>query len=236
MSLCINDDLIWISIPKCASFSVESALINSKLQIKFLKRYKEFIKKRKNTDLSKHAHYSLKELYNEFGILETFCITRDDTERFISGLNHTLWMYEKTFGYTPIIRHNELNNNFIFNNIDEEFINNLNSDIKEDNIKCVQKLLKNKLTDNDDIERLAALIWILKPQNFWKDNRKCNYEFSIHNLNELENFIFNRYNIKIKIPILNRMEKNSFIVYTDELKNYCENILNKNFQIKKTLI
>lgn len=236
MSLCINNNLIWVSIPKCASFSVESALINSELKIRLLEKYKKFIEKRKYTELSKHAHYPLKELYNEFGILETFCITRDVTERFISGLKHTLWMYEKTFGYEPVIFHNKLNNNFIYDNIDEEFINNINSDIKEDNIKCAEKLIKNKLTDASDIERIASLIWILKPQNFWKDNKKCNYEFSINNLNELENFIYSKYNVKIKIPILNRMDKNNYIVYDEKLKNYCETILNKNFQLKKTLI
>ena len=42
MSLLINNELIWVSIPKNASFSIEHALKNSKLEIKESKFYNEY--------------------------------------------------------------------------------------------------------------------------------------------------------------------------------------------------
>ena len=36
MSLLINNDLIWISVPKCASVSIETALIDSEIDIRLL--------------------------------------------------------------------------------------------------------------------------------------------------------------------------------------------------------
>ena len=43
MSLLINNDLIWVSIPKCASISIETALLNSNLNITKFSEYEEKI-------------------------------------------------------------------------------------------------------------------------------------------------------------------------------------------------
>ena len=66
MSLLINNDLIWISVPKCASISIEHALINADLDIKLLSEYRYSHR----TDLV-HGHYRKSQLFDEFGIKET---------------------------------------------------------------------------------------------------------------------------------------------------------------------
>ena len=38
MSLCINNDLIWVSVPRCASVSIEKTLASSELEINFYKK------------------------------------------------------------------------------------------------------------------------------------------------------------------------------------------------------
>ena len=48
MSYLINDNLIWIMTPKCASFSIERALLRSNLK---LKKYNEFLEENKKATL-----------------------------------------------------------------------------------------------------------------------------------------------------------------------------------------
>ena len=66
MSLCINNDLIWIAIPKNASVSIEHALLNSNLNIQTYHNYKD------NSDI--HGHLVLNDLYSYFGVKEKVCL------------------------------------------------------------------------------------------------------------------------------------------------------------------
>ena len=66
MSHLINNELIWISNPKCASFSIETALRNSKLKLEMYD----------SNDMSKHYHTPLNECLSIWGNKETICIIR----------------------------------------------------------------------------------------------------------------------------------------------------------------
>ena len=63
MSMLIKNDLIWVAIPKCASMSIEDALLNSKLDIK---RHSYAIKSE-----PLHTHISVRKLKEEFGEITT---------------------------------------------------------------------------------------------------------------------------------------------------------------------
>ena len=82
MSLLINDNLIWVATPKCASISIENALYSSNLNIKPSK----WIEINNN----RHLHIPIDILKKEFGNKESICITRDWFEKWLSALNH-LW-------------------------------------------------------------------------------------------------------------------------------------------------
>jgi hypothetical protein len=49
MSLCINHDLIWVSVPRCASKSIELSLLKSDLKIN---HYVHGL----TSEVEKHAH------------------------------------------------------------------------------------------------------------------------------------------------------------------------------------
>ena len=59
MSILIKNDIIWVSIPKCASMSIEDALLNSKLDIE---RHSYAIKSE-----PLHTHIGIRKLKEEFG-------------------------------------------------------------------------------------------------------------------------------------------------------------------------
>ena len=70
MSYLINDELIWILTPKCASYSIENALKNSNLKIENFNPPSTIFKE-------KHNHYNLQKSFTRFGkketITEYFC-------------------------------------------------------------------------------------------------------------------------------------------------------------------
>lgn len=240
MSLCINNDLIWVSVPKCASFSIEKALINSNLKIKLYSKYENFLEKRKNWPSKfKHSHYRIDDMYNEFGILETFCVTRNSTERFVSAIRHLFWTYENEYKLNTKIKTKDLNNKFITDNINSEFITNLNSNEFENNIKCFDIFIYDnikKILNNEKLLLLCKTLWLMKPQNYWTNNNQITYKFDIKELNMIKNFIFDRYNVKIKIPHINKSQKKDFIIINNELKSHIEPLLSRDFTTKKVLI
>ena len=77
MSHLINNELIWISNPKCASFSIETALRNSKLKLEMYDPSK----------MSVHYHTPLNECLLTWGNKESICVIRDWVSKWLSALN-----------------------------------------------------------------------------------------------------------------------------------------------------
>lgn len=224
--MCINDDLIWVSMPRCASSSIESALRNSNLNVKLYSHYLELKNKSKLKE-EKHAHYRLNELYNEFGIKETFCVYREPVERFISALYIVLLSLSEN--HNTIIKLDNLDNNFIYKNLDEEFFNRLFSVDLEQIFLCYQSLITDKIKYEDIPENILRSFWILLPQNFWKMNKKCTYEFNIKELDKMEEFLNERYKVEIEIPRINETPvkiKNKIILDKD-LNEYLSKFIRK---------
>ena len=117
MSLCIDNELIWVSIPRCASVSIEKSLSNSQLNIRYYKKSMFF-------DKDIHLHIQLKTLYDYFGLKESVCIKRDFVDRWLSGLEHWWWTMSIT-GLEPIIPFNEIDNNFIYTHFTDEMIDKM---------------------------------------------------------------------------------------------------------------
>lgn len=229
MGFLINNDLIWISIPKCASTSIHDALESSTLDIKKHSDYSKWPQK--------HLHIPLNSLNREFGIKETICIKRDWFDRWLSGLE-TLWLAIEQRKQIPIIKWEELDNDFLYKTFNTEFINNLHS---IENIElCNFSIIKNyKLKTNDLISGLASMLF---SQNFYKKNQNCTYEFDITELNKFKEFINNRYNVDIKLPHINpkdilregidskKTKSKNKIIINKELKDWVWNSFEKPYQ------
>lgn len=239
MSMCINDDLIWVSIPRCASISIEAAFTNSNLNKKYYKKSMFF-------DKGIHLHLQLKTLHSYFGLKESVCIKRNFVDRWLSGLEHFWWSMEFE-NLTPIIPFDEIDNDFLYNNFTNEYIDNLhiydplfigddgNIDFEYNNLKTE---LNHKFAKEKSKRIKSFLPLLLLSTKFWTNNKTCTYEFEFNNLNLFEEFISDRYDIEFKIPHLNSREKvKSKIIKNDKLENWIWENFEKRFQkLNKTII
>lgn len=228
MGLLINNELIWISIPKCASSSIENALLNSNLKIEKHWRH--------HTSPNKHFHIKLDELYEYFGKKETICIIRDPLERWISSLK-TIWLSIVFKGYTPIIKWEDIDNDFLYKTFNKTFINNLHFQFTIE--KCNFIIIKDY-----NVTRPAGNFFLMTSQQFWKNNEKCTYEFSINELYKVEEFLYKKYKENVKIPNIdpnyefknNDTHKKNKIIIDDELRNWYWESFEKRFEKNNKLI
>lgn len=234
MSLLINNQLIWVSIPKCASYSIETSLLKSNLYIKkwgavVSPKYSEIRKKDKL--FSYHIHVPINELYDEFGKKETVCITRDWFSKWLSALNFIWDNFEQKIKNIDLIcSWEELDNKIIYQIMDNEFFNNLSSILVYGNVspndnnlfKCASHFFKNK-KDMELIENKEYLGYTstLISEKFWKSNNKCTYEFDISELDKFVELIQKKFDEKIQIEKTNPSSKRpNKLILNDELKNF----------------
>jgi hypothetical protein len=227
MSLLINNDLIWVSVPKCASISIERALLNSDLDIKMYSEYKYNLEK-----LNKHLHFTKSVLFNEFGTHPTVCITRDWFDKWLSALEF-IWTRILKANLTPIIDWNEIDNQFIYKTFDINFSKKLHYTDQYD------ELFRKLIIDSDIINNpiTSAVVVALLSQNYWKGNQPCTYEFDIKELHKFEEFIQKRYGVSFNLEHLNSTPKiKNKIEINDELKNHLWNVFEKPFEKRNSLI
>jgi hypothetical protein len=221
MSLLIENDLIWVSMPKCASFSIEHALTSSNLNYRVHNLYTDFGKW--------HGHIDLKSLYDEFGYRDTICVKRDWFERWLSSLEYFFYGM-KELGNEPIIEWENIDNDFIYKSFDKDYINYKESDVENLSLKFLKKPFNQAKHNN-------GLFKLFFSQNYWKLNKPCTYEFNINELYKLEEFIYNRYNKVIKIEKHNHIPKSkNNIVIDDKLKQFVWNIFEEPFKKNAKLL
>jgi hypothetical protein len=228
MSYLINNELIWISNPKCASYSIETALINSKLEIQ---KYNQD----KNVN---HIHIPLNECMHKFGKKESICVTRDWFSKWMSSLNF-IWDYiEFNTELTPICKWEDVNNEFIYNLFDIEFLNKLHLVNNEDNMKCFLKLIKydEEFLPNVPIDVSNIMVTLIS-EKFYKSNQKCTYEFDIKEIDKFINFIEKKFGEKLIIENTNISTKRpNKIIINDELKQFIWESFEKRFEKNNKLI
>lgn len=241
MSICVNNDLIWVSTPKCASTSIEAAFLNSNLNINHYK-YGQ------NNRYPRHVHINLSDLYQKFGKKDTVVIKRDYFDRWISALQHIWYTYELNNCET-IIKWEDINNDFIYETFTPEFIdqvhtlapsdlNSLNCDetnqVKEALKLNIHKLIKS-IPESFDIQMDPCIL--LFSQSYWVNNGKCTYEFNINEIEKFENFISNRYNVEFKVNKLNKSKpKENQIIKDEKLKKWVFENFEKRFEKRNSII
>lgn len=236
MGLLINNELIWISVPRCASNSIEKALLNSNLNIQRLKidaNYEDV-----------HMHFRKSILFEHFGIHKTICIKRDWFSKWMSSVQHLFeWLYFTKI-YTPIIKWEDVDNEFIYKTFNTDFLNALHSrDVNSWDMIMLSLIKETKLIDKvyDNNETLLpngdGIIGVLNSQNFYKENTKTDYEFDISEIDKFSDFIFNKFGERLNIEKLNSSSKvNSKIIVDDELKQWVWDKFEKPFEKRNQLI
>lgn len=233
MGLLINNDLIWISIPKCASTSIETTLLNCNLTIeKHWRHYKS---------PNDHLHIKVNELYEYFGKKETFCITRDPIERWISSLK-TIWLSITFRGYEPVINWEDIDNDFLYKTFDRTFVDNLHH--YETTEKCNFVIVKDYKGAPKNAPNFILISNLMTSQQFWKNNEKCTYEFNINELYKAEEFFYEKYKENINIPKIDpnykfrndNINKKNKIIINDELKQWYWELFEKRFEKNNKII
>lgn len=237
MSILINNDLIWLSIPRCASVSIENALFQSDLTIKHVTDVLGNRELNLNDDGKLlHLHYPLDTLFDVFGEKETICIKRDWFERWLSGFNY-IWTLIKRHNLTPVIELSEVDNSFIYDMFNNEFMNDFHSSNNDGLIKCYSRFVKEDLSLQHINPIKFTGLTVLNSQNYWKNSQKCTYEFDISELGIFENFIKSKFNCNLNLTKDNSNETViNKIIINDKLKNKIWSLFESPFEKKIRLI
>ena len=229
MGYLINDNLIWIGSPKCASTSIEIALLNSNLKVR---RFNEHFKK------DRHIHATLNDCLDYFGKKETVFINRGWFEKWLSSLNFIWDIIESHTEFTPICKWGNLNNEIIYNIFNDEFVNKLYADNEDNLLDCFLKLLKSDTIHNIDVhESIYGIVGTLIPNSYWKSNQKCTYEFDIKELDKFVKFIEDRFGEKLIIKNKNVSTKRlNNIIINNELKSFVWEKFESRFEKRNQLI
>lgn len=222
MSILINNDLIWVSVPRCASLSIETTLLStSNLIVEYCGDYESITKKNKEDKYLKHYHYDILELYNYFGFKESVCIKRDWFDRWLSALENVFESISQD-NFHPIVEWKDVDNKFIYDVFNMNFSNDLytiNNDEKM--LNCYSKFIKEDYKTAYKNSVAFPNVGILRSQNYFKNNTPCTYEFDIFEISKFENFIENKYNVEFKLPALNCSKKiKNNIIIDNNLKNW----------------
>ena len=139
----IENELIFLSVPKNASMSVHHALENSTIKFgptfnydvlfeAMLKNDKNYLNKfvniyvNKNYKIKIHPHFTIAEVYSQLNKkLPVIFIKREYCERFLSALNY-IFNFRIPFGYPEFkdILHN-IDNDWIYKNVNNDVIANI---------------------------------------------------------------------------------------------------------------
>jgi len=231
MSLCINDDLIWVSIPRCGSFSIEESLImHPQLDVK------HFELKCPNTLPLRHIHVRLDALYKIFGNRDTVCIKRDWFDCWLSALGH-IWFMLEINGFTPKVKFKDVDNEYIYNTFNIEFYHKLITNDMAVMTHLISELITEDISEIPPTINQTLTLAILQSQNYWKFNEPCTYEFDFNEFNKFEKFIENRYGVSFKLNHINKRPKQeNKIIINDDFKSYIWDLFEKPFDKEKNVL
>lgn len=236
MSICINDDLIWVAVPRCASMSMENAIMTTpNLKYTHILDVDETMHDMK----FRHVHVSLGKLRDFFGDKETIRIVRPWMDHWMSGFRY-IWQSIHIHGLTPIIEYPDVDNEFVYSMFTREFVDDLLI-IGDDNYNVLSRLYSRFVKEDvNSVQKMTVAstgIRTLCPQNYWVLNERCTYEFDINDLEGLERFMSDRYDVDFKLKIINTSDKErSKIVIDDKFKNFIIENFEKPFIRTKNLI
>ena len=115
MSICINNNLIWVSIPRTASTSIEAALISHPEL-----NTNHYMTKKPNVIPKLHGHIRVSELYDTFGKLDTVRIKRNWIDYWVSLFGH-FWFIIDNANLTPKVKFEDVDNDYIYSKFNHEF-------------------------------------------------------------------------------------------------------------------
>lgn len=199
-----------------------------------------------------HTHQTISSIYNYLNFMpETFVIKRDYCKRFISCFNYifNFWIAPH---YELDYKDGEITNDFIYKYFNDDVLSLIKQLVGEHKTydydlilkeKIVKPLIENYSLNKNKKEIINNKLYdntyinfkIFNSQELWKSGYIPTYEFHIHELNKLENFLKERYNKKITIGKDNSTDFKSKIniVENQKLRDWVWNKFEKHYFTKK---
>ena len=245
----INNKIVFIPIPKNASWSVEDTCISYGFELRYPNTLWENSINLNVKDTKRHLHSTIDSLIDRFGTdLEYVCIIRDSTDRFISA-----WKY---FIGSVISGLDEVDNELVdeLKNKDNEFVinfikNNYSDFLNAYNSFKIRKKLLIKLLDDLGIssrypisERFIKLhslhIFSLVSQYQWILNDKVKVrEFKFDKLEEFEEYISKKLDVDFKLLHKNNNKLDyCAVTKTDELISFVNTYIDGMIKKTKSLV
>jgi hypothetical protein len=234
----LQNDLVLLNIPRCASYSTENSIIHSDLNYKYVstidKRVVSYSSTNiddfyKNTIHLPHGHFRLNDCYSLFGRKQAISITRDYFDKFLSSLS---FFYELINYQNDILDVNIVDIQFIKKRFNLNFVYLIENEPNE-----LKTLLIN-LFGIDDTNlniKLSKALLIFNSIKWWQSNEIIKYEFDINEMDKFKCFIENRYDTSITIPHENKSNKNTTfpnLIINDTLKSYIWKTFEKKYHTK----
>lgn len=220
----LDNNLLYVATPKTATQSVKSAIIDANIP------FQEFLTKLKPTE--KHYHVPLSQMFDKWGVKESFSVERDWFARWLSGFTYLFAGYLNFPHLHAKFTLEEVTNDFIYKHFDSNFINSIYSPDENEFTSVQERFIYN----TEDLEHPSRVKVLCSP-NYWKSGRRCTYEFNINELDKLEDFLSDRYKVKIFIPKFNVTEGHirfPNLVINEELRSFVHDKFEKGF-ISKVL-
>jgi hypothetical protein len=242
----INDKLVFIPIPKNASWSVEDTCIDYQVDLKYPNILWENSVKLGLKNKNIHIHTSISYLLDSFGSdYEYVCILRDSTDRFISGWKYFIEAITIICNIDDAKKIKEYDNEFVMTFIKEnyeEFSKSFTSPSirKKLFIKLIDKLNIFEIESISDefIKKYEMHIFSLMSQHLWIDNDKVNVKkFSFNNLTEFEDYLSKKLNLDFKLIHKNKTKLDyCAVTRTPELVDFVDRYIDGAVKRTKSII
>jgi len=243
----INNSVVFIPIPKNASWSVEDTCIEYKLDLKYpYTLWENSI--RFNTKPEQHIHSTIESLSNVFGSeLEYVCLIRNSTDRFISAWKYFIiaMVAELKDNSDVIDTIKNIDNSFLINFIKENYSDFQNVYVSVDVRKKLLFKLLNKMEISTYLQidenfkthySLHILPFISQYRWITTENIKVK-EFSFEKLYEFEKYISDKFNIEFKLihTNVNSLDYTA-VTKTKELIDFVETYIDGMYKKSKSII
>lgn len=242
----INDKVVFVPIPKNASWSVEDTCIEYGFDLKYPSKLWENSIKLKTKSPQKHLHTTINDIIDYFGVnYEFVCIVRNSTDRLVSAWKYFVSGMVDEVNEDLGTRIKNVGNDFLMNFIKENYASFHNVYSSLDTRKFLLEKLVDELgiskeykIDKNFLKRYSIHIFTFVSQYQWIQNDKVKViEFNFDDLSKFEEYMSTKFDVDFKLIHRNQSKLDyCAVTKTPELIDFVEKYIDGAYKKTKTLI
>lgn len=215
----VNNDFLYVSLPRCASFSFHQSCIIQKIKVKTINDVKYDINKNLNlSDIDSllynlnHTHESVTALKEHFGYnFQIISVRRNRHDRFISFWKHILYIIKNQYSIKLYNRLKKINTDellfYTTNSVSKSsMVKELVIEFYRLHIKEYKPIFSedlNSVISNLEIYLTNMFMILFSPISIWHRHDPSIIWFDFDKLYELENWVSNKLNLEFKLSKIN---------------------------------